>query len=453
MNGSNIIVDFFKKGHPRTIKAKRNIIASLGLNGFSIIIGLILVPLTLDYLNPTKYGIWLTLSSIIGWFGFFDIGLGNGLRNKLAVAFAMKDIKLAKIYVSTTYASITLIIGGVYSIFLIVNQYLNWAKILNTPPEMEDELSYIALIVFTFFVLQFILKLIGVILNSDQLPAFNNAFNPIGSFIILIIIYIITKFSNENLLLISTVYSGVPVLIFFIASLYLFKGKYKSIRPSIKHVNFKYFKTLAGLGLRFFLLQIAGIVIFSTNNMIITQLFGPSEVTPYNIAFKYFGIMSMLFTIIMTPFWSAFTEAITLNDTLWIKRSINRLIKIWLMLVLSVLILLGFSNYFYHIWVGDSVRIPLLLSVFMGLYTVISTWNNIFAYFVNGVGKIKLQMYASVLVMIINIPISVLFATKFGMGSAGVMFGTCVSLLLGSILIPIQYLKIINNNDTGIWSK
>jgi hypothetical protein len=35
-------------------------------------------------LIPTRYEIWLTLSSIVGWFSFFDVGLGHGLRNKFA---------------------------------------------------------------------------------------------------------------------------------------------------------------------------------------------------------------------------------------------------------------------------------------------------------------------------------------------------------------------------------
>ena len=72
------------KGHKRSVKAKKNILASFLIKGGNIAISLILVPLTIHYVNPTQYGIWLTLSSIIGWFAFFDIGFGNGLRNKFA---------------------------------------------------------------------------------------------------------------------------------------------------------------------------------------------------------------------------------------------------------------------------------------------------------------------------------------------------------------------------------
>ncbi len=168
-------------GHSRSIRAKKNIFASFGLKGISILISFLLVPLVLNYIDITKYGIWLTLSSIIGWFGFFDIGLGNGLRNKFAEAIAKDQKELARIYVSTTYAILFIIIGIVYFLFLIINPLLNWTKILNTPVEMGNELSKLIIIVFTFFCIKFILKLIGIVIVADQKPAINNSFDVIAN--------------------------------------------------------------------------------------------------------------------------------------------------------------------------------------------------------------------------------------------------------------------------------
>ena len=82
-NVLHFISNNFTKGHERSIKAKKNIGLSFLIKGASIAISLILVPLTINYINPYRYGIWLTLSSVVSWFSFFDIGLTNGLRNKL----------------------------------------------------------------------------------------------------------------------------------------------------------------------------------------------------------------------------------------------------------------------------------------------------------------------------------------------------------------------------------
>ncbi|NQU35366.1 MAG: polysaccharide biosynthesis protein [Bacteroidetes bacterium] len=453
MNIRNFFKTFLIIGQSRTVRIKKNIIASFGLKGFSILVGFLLVPLTLNYLSPLKYGIWLTLSSIIGWFGFFDIGLGNGLRNKLAEAFALKDYKLSKIYISTTYAALSIIIGSVYVLFFIMNSYLNWAIILNTSLEMSVELNCVAMIVFSFFALRFVLKLIGVILTADQLPAYNSIFDSIGNIFTLIAIYIVTTSSKGSLLYVSIIYTATPVIVLIIASFYFFNGKYKVIKPSIKYIDFKYLKPLAGLGVKFFLLQIAVIIIFSTDNLIITQILGPAEVIPYNIAFKYFGIPIMIFSIILTPFWSAFTDSISKNDIKWIKTALTKLISIWFLVVVVVIIMLVFSKYFYIMWIGDKVYIPFVLSVYMGFYAVLVTWNTIFSYFLNGAGKIKLQMYDGILAMIINIPISIFLAKNIGMGSTGVILGTCISLATGSLLIPIQTKKIISGSAKGIWNK
>lgn len=88
-------------------------------------------------------------------------------------------------------------------------------------------------------------------------------------------------------------------------------------------------KDLFSLGAKFFIIQIAAILLYQTNTIIISQLFGPEQVAPYNIAFQYFSIIMMVFSIIVSPFWSAFTEAWVKNDIQWIKNIMNKLFKVW----------------------------------------------------------------------------------------------------------------------------
>ena len=105
------IKKFFNQGHERSVKAKKQFGYSFIVKAMSIAIGLAFVPLLLNVLDAERYGIWLTISSIITWFTFFDIGLGNGLRNKLAEAIATGKEELARVYVSTTYAILGIVCG------------------------------------------------------------------------------------------------------------------------------------------------------------------------------------------------------------------------------------------------------------------------------------------------------------------------------------------------------
>ncbi|MDR3061796.1 MAG: hypothetical protein LBU57_06755, partial [Dysgonamonadaceae bacterium] len=88
-----------------------------------MIVSFIMVPLTINYINSERYGVWLTLSSIVTMMTLFDIGFGNGLKNKFAEAKAKSELNLAKMYVSSTYAVIMLLMGVLILLFSIVNRF------------------------------------------------------------------------------------------------------------------------------------------------------------------------------------------------------------------------------------------------------------------------------------------------------------------------------------------
>ena len=368
----------FGHGHARTIRAKKNIFGSLIVKGLSIAIGMVLVPMTIHYVNPVRYGVWVTMSSIIVWFGFFDIGFGSGLRNKLAEAMAKGDMELARTYVSTTYAILSIIIGLVYILFLVVNPFLNWTRILNASPDMARELSILALIVFTFFCIRFVLQLISSILVADQKSAKSSAFNLLGSVFSMFAIFIITKTTQGSLIYLGLALGFSPVLVLAIASLWFFSKDYRHFTPSFKYVKFRYGKDLMNLGVKFFIIQIASIFLYQANNLIIAQLFGPKSVTTYSIAYRYFSMIPMAFTIITYPFTIAYTEAFTKNEFDWVRKTIRSLIKIWGAFFLVSVVMLIFSDIAYRLWVGSSIKVPFILSLICFSYTVVVTWSNIF---------------------------------------------------------------------------
>lgn len=272
--------------HERTIRAQKNILAITIFKGINIAAGFILVPLTLHYLNPTNYGLWMTISSIIGWFGFFDIGLGNGLRNKYAEAIALGNHEKARIYVSTTYAFLAGIIAVVFFVFLVLHQFINWYTILNTTPAVTHNLGIIVLTTFAFFCLRFVFGLIGTILTADQQPAVTSLIEVVNNILSLGIIWILVKTTAGSLLYLSLAMGASSAGVPFVLSLWLYTSRYRSIRPSLRYVQKEYAHELLNLGLRFFILQAGFIITFSTSNILITQLFSPADVTPYTIAYR-----------------------------------------------------------------------------------------------------------------------------------------------------------------------
>lgn len=441
------------QGHDRSVQAKKNIISSFLIKGISICISLVMVPLLINYINASRYGIWLTLSSIVSWFSFFDIGLTQGLRNKFAEAKAKGDDESAQIYVSTTYAVLVIIFVSVWLIFLVGNNFLNWADILNVPQAMRSEVSMLAVIVFTYFCSQFIFRIATTIVTADQQPAKASLVDLIGQFLSLMFIIILMKTTKGSLINLGIGLCLSPVLVYILANVFFFNTQYKRYSPKFSKINFKYAKGLFNLGLTFFIIQIAAVIQFESANIIIARNFGTAEVTSYNIVYKYFGMLTMLFTIFLTPFWSASTEAYLKKDFAWIKSSIKKYNLLNLLLFLGSIVMLLLSDMVYKLWLGKGkVHIDFILSFWGFLYVAITIYGSKYVNFLNGISALRIQFWTSLLSPVLYVGLSVLCIHYYHMG-AYCLFIAAIVCNINIVIAPIQYYQIIHRNKRGIWTR
>ncbi|MCF1714785.1 hypothetical protein L0U88_09125 [Flavihumibacter sp. RY-1] len=448
---SKFLPAFLKSDNARTSLAIKNIVGSLFVKGGSVLISLVIVPLTISYVNATQYGIWLALSSIIAWFSFFDVGLGNGLKNKLAEALAKEDRVLARTLISTTYALLVLLVLAFVLIFLVVHHFVSWSAILSLPTSMEAELRSLISLVFILFCLQFILQTIVVILTAHQQVSTASFLSFLGNLLSLVFIFILTKTTEGNLLYLGLAFSATPLVVYFFSSLFYFKTKYQLIAPSFGSINFSYSRILMGLGVKFFIIQIAAIILYQTTNILLLKLYDADEVTSYNINYKYFGVITMVFSIVMSPFWVAFSDAYHKNDKMWIKQTVNKLLKIWALIAAGGLVMLLVSVPLIKLWVGDTVRYSLHAGFAMWLYFVTSSFGSIFVFFINGTGKVFLQFLTSIIAPILFIPLAILLGRY--LGQAGLIYSSIICNVYGIFIAPLQYRKIIQQTATGIWNK
>jgi len=153
------------------------------------------------------------------------------------------------------------------------------------------------------------------------------------------------------------------------------------------------------------------------------------------------------------PYWSSFTSAYFANKIEWIKNSFKRLMILWIGLVAIVIIFVFLAPIAYRLWIGKSLQIETNINLWMGAYVIIYNWNNLFVYFLNGVSKIRLQLYSSVFIGIINLPLAYCLAKYTSIGLSSIIIANCLSLLICSVWAPLQCYKIINGSAKGIWNK
>lgn len=436
----------------RTQKALNNIARSTIYKGISIVISIGYVPLLFDYLGQEEFGIWLTLSSIIGWFSFFDVGLGNGLRNKLTVALANNDLVMAKKYVSTAYALLSIIFVSLLFIFNIINFYLPWPKILNTDLFSHQYFFYLTTVVCSMFLIRFILQLISVIYFSHQEPAKVDLINMLGQLFAFITIFYLSQTEvKSDLFAISSLLTVVPVIVLLIFSFIAFKGRHAKIAPSIKSVDFTYRAELLNLGLKFFFLQMSSVIIYSTTNFFITRYYGADEVAIYNISFKYFQLPVMVQTILLSPLWSALTDGYAKGDFEWISKTMSRLRTTSIIFVVIIGMMLLVSDIVYSVWLNARVDIPMALSLSLAVWTSIRIIYTPYSVFVNATGKIRLSVYMTFGEILIYLLGVYYFGNLFTDATGIVLASICT--VAARLALPYQVKLILQRRAWGIWDR
>ena len=441
----------FMTSSSRTNKAKLQIIYMFLIKACNILINLAYVPLLIHSLNQEKYGIWLTITTIVSWIAFFDIGLGNGLRNKLAESVAQNNDKNAKEYVSTTYTAM----GCLCLLFIIIELCIvplcDWGKLLNAQSISNNELTVLMLWVLSSLCFQMFFKLITSILYALQRPALSSLILMLSQLLAFIGVLAYSKLSNSvSLLQLGKIISLAPVVILVLSSFFLFKYKIPQYTPSIKYFDTSKVKEVVILGSKFFSIQLTTLLLFQSNNFIIAHTCGSSSVAEYNIAHKYIGLIEMAFAIIATPFWSAATDAYAKRDYAWIKSILKKLGIIEYTFICIGIILILISDYTYVWWLSSSIKPDKTLMLLLLVYfTIQLSWIR-YGNIINGIGYIKLQFIITLSEAIIHIPLAIILSSIWGL--KGILLSLIATTFVNTIWPRFQ-IKNIFSGKHGIWTK
>lgn len=448
------IIRFLNKGSDRSVKYKKNALCMFFLKGISMLVSLLYVPLLLNSLNTENYGIWLTLTSIVSWVAMLDIGLGNGLRNKLAEAMANNNVRLAKKYVSSAYVAL----GSYIVLFLVIFSILGylfipWNSVLNAPNIHESDLRMLVVIVFISFGAQFVLNLLNSILLALQQPALSSLISTIGQISSFLFVLLCVKaFNITSLLILGSIVSISPVLVLIIASVILFRSSCRKISPSIAYYDHDLIKDIIKLGLNFFIIQIMTIVLYQSNNLVITHIIGNEGVVEYNVAYKYVQILHLLYMIIVTPMWSATTQAYIKGDMEWIISTNKKLNIIALIFGLFGVLMIILSPFVYGLWLNNSnVQIVFSTTIILLLTEIFRMFYGNYGYIINGIGKLHAQLVISIVLACLYIPLIILSGKIWGLN--GILFMGLFINILNLVWSKYQFLVLVKGTAHGFWNK
>lgn len=408
----------------------------------SMIVSYIYVPIVMHYLGIEKYGVWATILSILSWISYFDIGIGNGLRNRLTEAIASRQDERGKKLVSSAYAMIAVIMVAAALIFIFVAQNVNWHKIFGIG-EIDENLTQVVCVSVAFVATNFVLSICKNVLYAIQRATFVSVMELSTQALNLCGVLLVSQFVSGNLFAMACVYGTSMVTVNVVASIITY-GKRKDIRPNIHNIEVKIGMELTSLGMQFFIIQICALVLFTTDNLIISRLYGAVDVTPYTSVNKLFNVISHAFTALLAPIWSSVTKAKTDNNFTWLNKLVNKLNILMVPFFCAAALLAIIFKPLAGWWLGIDLSYEHGLIALGAFYCILTMWCNTYAYIANGLELMRMSMIVAVIQAVVNIPLSLYFAQVWDMKNAGVLLGTVLSMVISAVIAPIYVRRRIS---------
>lgn len=403
-----------------------------------MILSFLTVPILLSYLGVDKYGVWVVIFSVVNWIYNFDLGVGNSLRNKLTESLSMNDFNKASQYISNTLISLTIISLVVFVVCYAIVFNINIGVFFKNYSDIS-ELRGLIVISVLYTLLNFIFNVYRQLYYSVHKSSFVYFSFVVYQISLILSLLLFREYLEPNLKFVAILFGALNCLvslIFFAWFLFL----NKSIKISLSLYSIVHIREILNVGGKFFVIQLCMLVVFTTDNLIVSSFFGPESVASYSILMRVFFVLITISSVVLTPFWSMFTSSYTLSDYRWIRNALKNLHYLFLALVVTVFILYFYVESFIELWLGYPIVFPEYLIFLSCVFVLLRVYSDIHMTFLNSIGDTGLQMYIYIFSAIFNIPVSIFLIKYTSLGVSSVLLATNSFLLIFSIVLPIKTL-------------
>ncbi|MCX4181968.1 oligosaccharide flippase family protein [Enterobacter sp. HSTU-ASh6] len=404
----------------------------------------ITIPATLSYLGNELFGIWMTISSLVAMLTFADMGIGNGIINKLSKSINTNSIVDTKKIITNAFVVLLTIAIVINIVFVISSSLLDWNAVLNLSAKVNHTSVKNALFAFIFcFSLNIVFSAVQKIQLAYQLGFLASVWQIIGSVFSLIFLFVFIHYRLEMAWLVFAVV-GIPAIFQLLNFLYFSFKVCKVNFIVFKYMKFSEMRYLLGAGGLFFALQISMALTYTSDNLILNGYLGAQAVTDYSVHVRLYSIVPILMGMVLTPLWPAYSSARIKQDNNWIMQTWKKSI-VMAFIVSLVLggIITALLPSIFHIWLNDKVRPIYDLAILLFIWKMFEAMGLTISCFLNGMNLIKSQAIIGVSTAIIAVAMKLALVKVIGIN--GVLLGTllpfAIMTFLPTLLISLSYLK------------
>lgn len=414
-----------------------------GVSGLSLFIS---IPLLICYLGDSDYGLWVLVFALFQWVLLMDFGLASVLKTKIPVLIHENKQDILKSYLKSTYKITAYIALFLFVFFLILIYFFDLKAILKIPEHSISFVKKLFVINMFFFCLNFLFnvhKSLFVAFLKGKYAEQSIAFNQLLFLIsLLCLLFIAPNIGNEDKLLYITLLNG--LVCFFVNALYtlfFFYEEKLNLKTTVKTPR-EFLKEIIVLGTKYMIIQIGLLVVFSSDNYILSSAFGPKDIVPYEVVNKYYLFPIMILFATLSPLWSMFAKNYIQNNKKKLLQTFRQFNLLFLLMIGFVICISVICPFVISIWIKDKISVPHGLILYTAIVTTFRIFVTFYTFFLNGIGKLNKYIILLLLSVVVKIPLS-FSLIKFGFGINSVVISTLIILLVWIIYIPMECYYIV----------
>jgi len=391
-------------------------LTSVVARGVSVVTLLFTVRLTVHYLGTERYGLWMTITSVVSMLTFADLGVGNGLLNAIAGAHGRDDVESARKYVSSAFFILSGIAAVLLGSFVLVYPFVPWRRVFNVTSPLAAHEAGPAVFVFTAcFLLNMPLDVVQRVQRGRQEGFATNLWTAAGSLAGLGALVLAMRLHGGLAVLLLALSAGqlVSVLGNWIQ---VFGWRHPELFPKLAFWDRASAREIAHTGMIFLTLQACSIFAVPIDNIIIAQIRGPGAVTQYSVPLRPFLLVNSGVGVFLVPLWPAYSEALARGDVKWVKSTLRRSLAYGELIFAPVVLALAvLGKPIVHLWVGPQIQPTYALLFGMAVWIILTVPGSAFGMFLTGANVLKLQVAIMVPTAVVSVFLKIVMARAFGL--------------------------------------
>lgn len=395
---------------------------------FDIGIGFLMMPFLIHELSEKWYGLWLTVGSIIGFFGLLTLGLASAVQRYLSTENS--DDKITD-YNETLNSSLAVFFIAALLAMLLATTFAFLPSLLNIDAELSENFKYLMLLMGLNVALSFIVSPFRGVLNADyQFTSISSA-------------ELITLLSKAGL----TVYfvlQGYGVIGVGISALlgnllgksilfFMALRLVKKIRFSRAYIKKHKLITLFKYSSKTFLAWLGDILRFSIDNLVVTAFVGLSAVTIYNLPLRLYNYASQFIITSLGVLQPYFSQKVGEKNNADIQRKFE--LAYGASFAFGAILAAGlfvFGYDFVNLWVGNYPEVEKLMYIFP-VMLLLATSQNPCLLILYSHNKHQYYAYQNIGEGVFNAAISIIAVQYWGI--VGVAIGSLLPMLVTKVFL------------------